>query len=69
MVDLKFEDVYFNYSDEARILHGINLELSDPGLVCIIGPNGVGKSTLVKCINQLLKGPYRSTAGPWANTV
>ena len=55
MVDLKFEDVYFNYSDEARILHGINLELSDPGLVCIIGPNGVGKSTLVKCINQLLK--------------
>ena len=36
MVDLKFEDVYFNYSDEARILHGINLELSDPGLVCII---------------------------------
>ncbi len=55
MVDLKFEDVYFNYSDDARILHGINLELSDPGLVCIIGPNGVGKSTLVKCINQLLK--------------
>ena len=52
---LKFEDVYFNYSDEERVLHGISFTLDDPGLVCIIGPNGIGKSTLVKCINKLLK--------------
>lgn len=37
-----------------RILQGIDLHLEGPGLTCIIGPNGVGKSTLVKCINRLL---------------
>lgn len=36
------------------MLHDINLDLDAPGLVCIIGPNGVGKSTMVKCINKLL---------------
>lgn len=55
VTSLRFENVYFNYSDEAHVLHGINLSLTEPGLVCIIGPNGIGKSTLVKCINKLLK--------------
>lgn len=30
------------------------MHIEGPGLFCIIGPNGVGKSTLVKCLNQLL---------------
>ncbi len=38
-----------------RILDGIDLHLEGPGLTCIIGPNGVGKSTLVKCMNKLLE--------------
>ncbi len=37
-----------------EILHDINLHLEGPGLTCIIGPNGVGKSTLIKCMNKLL---------------
>ena len=37
-----------------KILHDINLHLEGPGLTCIIGPNGVGKSTLIKCMNKLL---------------
>lgn len=36
------------------ILQDIDLDLDGPGLYCIIGPNGVGKSTLIKCINKLL---------------
>jgi iron complex transport system ATP-binding protein len=39
---------------EKQILHDINLTLDGPGLTCIIGPNGVGKSTLIKCLNKLL---------------
>lgn len=55
MADLNIKDLNFHYSEDMHILHDIDLTLSDPGLICIIGPNGVGKSTLVKCINRLLK--------------
>ena len=48
------ENLTFGYGG-SKILDSINLVLSGPGLVCIIGPNGVGKSTLVKCIDGLLK--------------
>ena len=37
------------------MLKDISLEFSSSNLTCIIGPNGVGKTTLVKCINRLLK--------------
>lgn len=32
----------------------INLSLTEPGLVSIIGPNGVGKSTFMYCVNKQL---------------
>ena len=52
---VEFDHVSFGYSSDKQILHNINLTLDGPGLICIIGPNGVGKSTMVKCINKLLK--------------
>ncbi|MBQ3685300.1 MAG: ABC transporter ATP-binding protein [Candidatus Methanomethylophilaceae archaeon] len=51
MIDIEGMDA--GYGDY-KILHDINLHLEGPGLTCIIGPNGVGKSTLVKCMNRLL---------------
>ena len=50
---LDVKDLYFSYGDK-QVLRGITLSLDCPGLYCIIGPNGVGKSTLVKCLNRLL---------------
>lgn len=36
------------------ILKGIDLTISEPGIVAIIGPSGTGKSTLLRCINRLI---------------
>lgn len=52
---IEFKDVRFGYSSEGQILKGIDLTIDGPGLTCIVGPNGVGKTTLVKCMNGLLK--------------
>jgi ABC-type cobalamin/Fe3+-siderophores transport systems, ATPase components len=49
------ENLSFGYNKDVKTLHDISLEISGPGLVCILGPNGVGKSTLIKCMNKLLK--------------
>lgn len=53
-MDIIVKDVCFEYGDHP-VLRNINLDLHGPGLVCIIGPNGVGKSTLIRCMNGLLK--------------
>ena len=51
---IQFNDVNFGYTSDKLILHDINLDIEGPGLYCIVGPNGVGKSTLVKCMTKLI---------------
>ncbi len=36
-----------------RVLRGVNLEVNEHQVVCLIGPSGCGKSTLLRCINGL----------------
>ena len=55
MVEIVVKDLCFQYGSGRRVLNNINLTFDKPGLVCIIGPNGVGKSTLVRCINGISK--------------
>ena len=43
----------FSYTS-VPILNGITLDLTGPKFVSIMGPNGVGKSTLIHCINKIL---------------
>ena len=35
------------------VLCGIDLEVSEGSVVCVIGPSGSGKSTLLRCVNRL----------------
>ena len=39
----------FSYGDHA-VLEGVDLSVADGELACVLGPNGVGKTTLFRCI-------------------
>lgn len=51
---LEIKDVYFKYTDE-YVLQDISFTLGKGKILGILGENGVGKSTLFKCILGFLK--------------
>ncbi len=53
MTKIELQDVSFGYSHDKIVLRDVNLVIEKPGLYCIVGPNGVGKSTIVKCLNKI----------------
>lgn len=48
------------YYGDAQALFGIDFELQQGELVAIIGANGAGKSTFLKCLTGLVQAPRRS---------
>lgn len=51
---ITLEGVSFGYDPEHPILHDISVSIPQGQWVSIVGPNGCGKSTLVKLLNALL---------------
>lgn len=51
-VILRVEDLHKRYGKD-EILKGVSLELRRGETKVVIGPSGTGKSTLLRCINQL----------------
>jgi iron complex transport system ATP-binding protein len=49
------ENGCFGYPGGENILRGINLEVHSGEVLAVLGPNGVGKTTLLKCMMGLLK--------------
>ena len=56
---LIIDGIEFGYSS-TPVLKDITLDANGPQLLSIIGPNGVGKSTLIHCINRILS-PNKGT--------
>ncbi len=54
IMHVKIDDVEFSYSS-TPVLNDITLDINGPGFVSILGPNGVGKSTLIHCMNKILE--------------
>jgi polar amino acid transport system ATP-binding protein len=49
---LVLEDVHKSFG-KLEVLRGIDLELAEHEVVCLIGASGSGKSTLLRCVNLL----------------
>jgi polar amino acid transport system ATP-binding protein len=51
---VKVEDLHKRYGKE-EVLRGISMEVDEGEVVILVGPSGTGKSTLLRCINQLTR--------------
>jgi iron complex transport system ATP-binding protein len=56
---LSIDNIAFRYNGHP-VLENVSFEISQGQVVAILGPNGVGKTTLLKCINGILR-PKRGT--------
>ncbi len=50
---LKVNEIRAGYNNN-EVLHGITLEVPDKSIIAIVGSNGAGKSTTVKCITGMV---------------
>lgn len=57
---LTVEAVYVGYFKDINILQGVSMKAKGAQITSIIGPNGVGKSTLLKAIYGFLK-PHKGS--------
>ena len=49
---IKVTNLYKSFH-QLEVLKGLNLRVKEGEVVCIIGPSGGGKSTFLRCLNQL----------------
>src|SRR3954467_7241028 len=54
VINLTLEGIEAGYG-AVRVLHGVSLDVRERETVALLGTNGNGKSTLMKCVMGLLK--------------
>ncbi|QHC28876.1 MULTISPECIES: amino acid ABC transporter ATP-binding protein [unclassified Streptomyces] len=50
--EIRVQGLHKSFGDN-QVLRGIDLEIAQGEVVCVIGPSGSGKSTLLRCVNLL----------------
>ena len=58
---LEVQNGCFGYPKQPVILENINLSLEEGHILAILGPNGIGKTTLLKCMIGLLPWQINKT--------
>lgn len=58
---LAVKDIRIGYRSGELILEDLGFSLAPGQMLAILGPNGVGKTTLLRCLNAMLK--------PWSGSV
>ena len=53
-MEIRFENLNFGYTRKKQVLKNIDLTLPSGKFIAVIGPNGSGKTTITKQINQIL---------------
>ncbi len=54
MVKITIKDLSFSYGSR-KILENLSLVVGDSEVLSLVGPNGSGKTTMIKCIDRILK--------------
>ena len=49
-MNLKVDNITFSYNGRRNIFSDISFEYNTPEIMCILGTNGTGKSTLLQCL-------------------
>lgn len=57
---IEVEDLYFSYKNH-NVLHGVDFKLYKGEVISLLGPNGCGKSTLIRLMLKLIHGDGKIT--------
>jgi iron complex transport system ATP-binding protein len=54
-MSMEVRNASFGYRADREVFHDINFRSVENDVLCILGPNGCGKTTLLKCVAGILK--------------
>jgi ATP-binding cassette subfamily B protein len=58
--DVRFDDVYFNYSEDRTALDGVSFHIEPGQMAAFVGPSGAGKTTITQLVPRFYD-PQRGT--------
>lgn len=53
-MELYVNDLKFGYTKKSLVVKGVSFSARSGQLISLIGPNGSGKTTIIKCLNKIL---------------